>query len=66
MKITLFFNHVSILRVTLKEDNNILEIKNELIGAIIQYNMDSLLSIFVPTTTKGKLCGLCNMHKKSC
>lgn len=55
-----------ISRISLNDDS-LIEIENELLKAKIQYNMENLISISIPTIMKGKICGLCNVHKnKDC
>lgn len=48
-------------RVSLK-DESIIEVENYLIESKIQY-MKNLITVSLPTVMKGKLCGLCNLHK---
>lgn len=55
-----------ISRISLNDDS-LIEIENELLKAKMQYNMENLISISIPTIMKGKICGLCNVHKnKDC
>lgn len=51
-------------RVTLTEED-IIEIDIRMINTKIQYNMENILSLSILSIYKGKMCGICNLNKKS-
>ena len=56
LKISINFRRVSL------KDGSIIEVENYLIECKIQYNMENLISVSLPTVMKGKLCGLCKIN----
>jgi hypothetical protein len=43
-------------------DDEIFVYENSLIGIVVQFNMEKILSIQVPTYHKNKMCGVCALN----
>jgi hypothetical protein len=47
------------------DDDDIINVRNDVLNANIQFNKKSLISISLPTILKGKLCGLCALNENN-